>query len=341
MAGFRSVGRIVLAFVLLWAITAHGTETPRKLSDVFSVRLINGGGGPWQWWRNDIYAREANGEEKYIGTTANHGVPYAVSNDGHSIVFVHWQLHAPTHSKLSSKIYRFRYGGEVRPLEGPGIVGGIGGRWPKPMPGNLLPVRLSNSRNVLFAVRADDYTLVPLPLLDGQPVHSCAFNGDAADCRSLIAGDADINAQTYWGFTPLYLAIARGHEDVALLLIESGATSNPGIYPALNLAVMLGRMTVVREMLKRGAAVNSADEFGYTPLHLAVYAGSRLVGGVGLFFPNVVTRRSIIDRNITTELVELLIRHGADPGMKNRRGRTPADEIDNFSPQGLAELLRR
>ena len=354
------------SFILLLAITilfsgcsSYVKQQPEPLSEYFELKRVSGGFGVWKWMRDDIYVREKNGKLKYIGTTEATGwSPYsisslgaggllnrklAISNNGRSIVFHHWKAYAPSESNLKEGIYRYMYGDNVYPLhEAMDISVRHRARWPKPLPKNLLPFNYETTytpKDMKWTVRADDYHEFPLGLLDASPINQCAFTGSISECSTLLKKGANINAQTYWGFTPLDLAIIRNHEETAIYIIEQGADLNIGIYPAFNRAVMLGRMQVVQAMIERGIEINKQDKHGYTSLHLAVYQGSRLSGGAGLFFDNTVTPWSIRDKEITTKLVNILLEHGASPKIKNKSGKTPLDEINKYTPPETIQLL--
>ncbi|KAJ7636552.1 ankyrin repeat-containing domain protein, partial [Roridomyces roridus] len=59
---------------------------------------------------------------------------------------------------------------------------------------------------------------------DGNtPLHLALANGHADVAMLLIEKGADINVKDDDGSTPLHVALAKGHADVAKLLIERGA----------------------------------------------------------------------------------------------------------------------
>lgn len=58
---------------------------------------------------------------------------------------------------------------------------------------------------------------------DNHPLHVAAGWGDCAAIRVLVDAGARIDERGDLGFTPLLEAVAQGHRDAALLLIELGA----------------------------------------------------------------------------------------------------------------------
>ncbi|MFN0134891.1 MAG: ankyrin repeat domain-containing protein [Phycisphaerae bacterium] len=115
--------------------------------------------------------------------------------------------------------------------------------------------------------------------------------GDIASLRSLLDEGADPNFKTSYGETPLFLAINRHHDDVAMLLLDAGAdanaTADDGATP-LFWAARHGRVNMVARLLEWSANVHASRDGVVPPLAIAVTNGH-------------------------TEVVRLLLRNGADP----------------------------
>ena len=344
------------------ASTAATAPKSTRINEFYELEHHSGGWGPWQWERDDIYALVPGSKRSYIGTTFGTGftpygvssiggsLPYraiAISEDGRNIIFSQWALHAPRKSKLDAGIHRYRLGGTV---ESTGASLDSWTRWPKPLPQNLMPFdRLpphepgnppASGKPITWAMRADDFAEFPLALVDAQPVHEFAMLGDDDAIDRVAEGSADLDAETYWGFTALDLAIIVGNETTATHLLDAGADPMAGLYPALLRATQLARFEVVRDLLERGSDVNVQDQGGFTPLHNAVIAGRSGRIEVSLFFNNIVTPRMIIDSQVTTPLVELLLVNGADPRIRNIDGRTPLGEATDWTPPETVRLLQ-
>ncbi len=119
------------------------------------------------------------------------------------------------------------------------------------------------------------------------------------------------------GATPLHLAAARGHKDVAELLLAHGADvsakNNVGDTP-LELAAAKDHADVVELLLANNADVNAKNNYGQTPLIWAAINGHR-------------------------DMAELLLAHGADVNAKDNHGQTPLRFAAAFGYKDVAELL--
>ncbi|MCS7301406.1 MAG: ankyrin repeat domain-containing protein, partial [Fimbriimonadales bacterium] len=98
-------------------------------------------------------------------------------------------------------------------------------------------------------------------------------SGDIEQVRRVLTGGAVVNARTKSGLTALSIAIIRGYDDIALLLIEKGASldardksgdrenRHPGNSP-VHYAAIYGRTRVLQAMLNQGVSPNLRDRNG-------------------------------------------------------------------------------
>jgi hypothetical protein len=112
----------------------------------------------------------------------------------------------------------------------------------------------------------------------------------------------DINEVDDVMWTPLHNACVRNNEEMALKLLELcpelDAANDKG-QTALHLATLVGSVTIVRELLRKGADVMCVTKYEKnTPLHMACEGGFRTIA-------------------------DLLVRKGADVTVKNSMERTP------------------
>jgi len=151
---------------------------------------------------------------------------------------------------------------------------------------------------------------------------ACAL-GDVGRVKALLESDPRLaNAVAEDGFGPLGLACFFDHEPVARLLLASGArvdqpSSNGMRVMPLHSAAAARSLPLARLLLERGAPVNARQgqgDAGSTPLMEAAFNGQN-------------------------EMVELLMREGADASMKEGDGKTAADHARAKGHAALADRL--
>lgn len=113
-----------------------------------------------------------------------------------------------------------------------------------------------------------------VPEAKGLP--GAAMRGDLAEVRRLVDAGADLEEE-FQGVSPLYLAAARRHRDVADFLIARGARvehrHQPNNHSALMHIAGNGWLETARRAIELGADVNAADIVRETPLALAARGG--------------------------------------------------------------------
>lgn len=151
------------------------------------------------------------------------------------------------------------------------------------------------SRIMASAAKTGIEELVALLLLSGKcspdalkiGCHAAVLSGNERVVDLFIRFGLDINSAT-----PLSAAATVA---MAQYLLDQGADPNHGC--PLADAARGYRTAVARVLLRHGAEPNSLDYGGYAPLH-----------------------RAVCSENV--EMVELLLAHGADPGLRTRDGKS-------------------
>jgi ankyrin repeat protein len=114
------------------------------------------------------------------------------------------------------------------------------------------------------------------------------------------------------GFTSLHFAAQQGVVESAKYLLEGGANVNAG-HPefgsALVIAVASGHEEMAVFLLANGADPNIKDAWGVAPLHYALHAGLLKLAGGG----QKPTDKVGWTRHNMTGLIEVLLDYGADP----------------------------
>ena len=148
-------------------------------------------------------------------------------------------------------------------------------------------------------------------------VLTAASEGDAARLKTLIDNGADVNEARADGFSALAQAIFYGNNPEAVdILISSGANVNTaddyGVTP-LHLACMNKDLTSITKLLVAGADPNKARQTGETPLMSCANLG-------------------------VTEGVKALIKHGAD--LEAKENREDQTALMWAAAEGHAEVVK-
>jgi ankyrin repeat protein len=214
------------------------------------------------------------------------------------------------------------------------------------------------------------------------PLHHAAANGHKDVAQLLLAHNADVNAKANQGqtpkppddpfsrfladasafyagggtdksregTTPLHLAAANGHRDVAELLLANKADVNAkdimGATP-LDHAAGNGRKDTAELLLANKADVNAKDHVGGTPLHYAAGKGHKDVAQ--LLLVNKADVNAKANQGETPlfvaaalgqkDVAQLLLANHADVNAKNNVGITPLREALDTNHKDVAELL--
>ena len=108
----------------------------------------------------------------------------------------------------------------------------------------------------------------------------CCHSGDYELAMDLIALGVDHTKQDQLGRSPLYICCQEGHKDLALALIVLGADLNVMCKPEqshmgmLDVAIANGHAEIAMLLMERGCAVDTVGEVtGRSPLFLAASCG--------------------------------------------------------------------
>ena len=153
---------------------------------------------------------------------------------------------------------------------------------------------------------------------------AAAERGDVPSVKKLIAQGANVNAKDGKQDSAFLIASARGRTEVVKLTLAAGADlkatnryGGTGLIPACH----YGHLETVKLLLTTKIDVNHVNNLGWTALLEAVILGD---GGP-----------------THTEIVRLLLAHGANPRIADREGVTPLQHAKRRNFARMAELLER
>jgi len=201
--------------------------------------------------------------------------------------------------------------------------------------GAAWPLRVRADASLLVGVAQDGDMAALRRLLDsGVPVDArdgrrrtallAATHANRVDAaRLLIERGADVNAKDEIQDSPFLYAGAEGRLEILRMTIAAGAdlnSTNRYGGTALIPAAHHGHVETVRELLTTRIDVNHVNRLGWTALLEAIVLGD---GGAA-----------------HTEIVRLLVAHGAKLQLADAQGVTPLAHAERRGQHGIAQILR-
>lgn len=171
---------------------------------------------------------------------------------------------------------------------------------------------------------------------------------DAAAVERLLQRGFDANSVDEAGQGALFLAMREGAFKVAATLLKAPGLKvdqpNSAGETALMMAALRGHEEWLPQLVAQGAAI---EREGWTPLHYAATGPQPATVGwllergarVDSRSPNGTTPLMMAARYGSEESVDLLLRRGADPKLKNQLNLTAADFARLAAREGLAKRL--
>jgi ankyrin repeat protein len=170
-----------------------------------------------------------------------------------------------------------------------------------------------------------------------------------SDVRRLLMLGASPNAAPQGGEPPLIAAVrARRWQAMGALLesreLDLECTTAQG-ETALMLVAMSGAIEPVIALIEHGAQINRP---GWTPLHYAAVGGSKEIvlrlleesAYIDAASPNGTTPLMMAARHEKPDIVRLLVEEGADPSLRNERGWSAADYLEQRGDAKTAAWMR-
>jgi len=192
---------------------------------------------------------------------------------------------------------------------------------------------------------------------DGAALGAAASAGDLALLRRLLDAGTPVDARDAQGRTALLRATRADQVAAAKLLIERGADVNaqddiqesPFLYAGAE-----GRLQILRLTLAAGADLKSTNRYGGTALIPAAHHGHvetvrvLLKTKIDVDHVNRLGWTALLEAIILgdggpahTEIVRLLVTHGAALNLPDAQGVTPLAHAQQRGQKAIVEILRR
>jgi uncharacterized protein len=192
---------------------------------------------------------------------------------------------------------------------------------------------------------------------DGSLLVGAAEAGDMTALRRLLDAGVPVDTRDARRRTALLAATHANRIDVARLLIERGADVNakdemqdsPFLYAGAQ-----GRLEILRMTLAAGADLKSTNRYGGTALIPAAHHGhvetvlELLRTKIDVDHVNRLGWTALLEAIILgdggaahTEIVRLLVAHGAGLQLADAQGVTPLAHAEQRGQRGITEILRR
>lgn len=181
-------------------------------------------------------------------------------------------------------------------------------------------------------------------------IEEAIARGDLADVQAHVAGDAASANRAGKGGLPLHQAILRNKTEIALFLLESGASPDVPdrtTRTPLHLAVERGNAALVTALLERHAPPNERDSLGWTPLHHAAaenkvaVARALLAGGADVRTLSALGGTPLHEAAASggAEMIRLLLDAGVDPQVVSKTGVTALAVAREFKNEAAIAVL--
>ncbi len=173
---------------------------------------------------------------------------------------------------------------------------------------------------------------------DGNgPLHLAAMSGNTKVMATVLEKITQINAKGKNGYTPLLFAVKNAHYQATALLLSKGANidhrANTG-ETALDIAVSSLNKSIAQLLINKGASVKGVNGYGNSVLMETIKSAFKpnkkvlaiiqmlLAGKADINFMNKYgnTALTYAIAKKSPELVDLLLKKGANPNLKDKNG---------------------
>ena len=164
------------------------------------------------------------------------------------------------------------------------------------------------------------------------PLHLAVKKNEIKVVEKLIALGANLEERDDNKMTPLHIAACLGQMEMVDILVRSGANLNAKEFdnftPIITALIHGPHFDIIEKLLKEGAAINSRTKRDLTFLHFATMYGLKSLCTLSIVYKadlNAASRSKITPLHYAVhgndlEIVQILLRNGANPNVKDKDG---------------------
>lgn len=145
------------------------------------------------------------------------------------------------------------------------------------------------------------------------------------------------NAREYQNHSPLHWAVTNNKPAIAKLLLERGANARAKYdddgHTDLHMAMFHSSQELAQVLLEYGADINAKDNFGYTPLHIALMQRNTPYQRSPHSYFGLAGK----EMRVSPDFLEYLLQRGANVNAVSKTGMTP---LQLAPSREVAELLQ-
>ena len=202
------------------------------------------------------------------------------------------------------------------------------------------PLHLASQRGDIYLIemllRMDKKSIEAKNANEETPLLAACKKGNEEAFNMLLKYNADIKAKKYGKYTPLHLAAESGNTNLIKMILkmdkESIEAKNAYEETPLLTACKKGNEEAVKALLEHDANSNAINHEGNTLLHLASQSGNQSLikylferdkESIEAKNPNQETPLLFACKTGQEEVVQELLKYGADINTKDHKGNTP------------------
>lgn len=213
---------------------------------------------------------------------------------------------------------------------------------PAPKPQRALGWKLGLGVGVATVATVVGLNHFKYPLLSAigftpRAMYEGIMHGDYDTVKYYLDQGVSANAREYQNHSPLHWAVTNNKPAIAKLLLERGANARAKYdddgHTDLHMAMFHSSKELAQVLLEHGADINAKDNFGYTPLHIALMQRNTPYQRSPHSYFGLAGKEA----QVSLDFLECLLQRGANVNAVSKTGMTP---IQLAPSREVAELLQ-